>query len=296
MAKITAETARNWKFETKQLHIGQEDYDPVTDSRAVPIYQTTSFVFRNSKHAADRFGLRDAGNIYGRLTNPTEDIFERRIAALEGGIAALSVASGAAAITYAIQNVALSGDHIVAARNIYGGTYNLLAHTLIDYNIETTFVDPLDPSNFEKAIKDNTKALYIETLGNPNSDIPDIDDMIASGESMLDVAKELKNRKARRVYCLATFGLFTAGLEIFDKAKQDGVIEKVITTNVTYQKPELFDREWYESADMSKYIAYLIDHINHDASISDLLDQSERIQARISEYKVKHTISDNYEG
>ena len=175
MAKITAETARNWKFETKQLHIGQEDYDPVTDSRAVPIYQTTSFVFRNSKHAADRFGLRDAGNIYGRLTNPTEDIFERRIAALEGGIAALSVASGAAAITYAIQNVALSGDHIVAARNIYGGTYNLLAHTLIDYNIETTFVDPLDPSNFEKAIKDNTKALYIETLGNPNGEIVDIE-------------------------------------------------------------------------------------------------------------------------
>ena len=175
MAKITAETAKNWKFETKQLHIGQEDYDPVTDSRAVPIYQTTSFVFRNSKHAADRFGLRDAGNIYGRLTNPTEDIFERRIAALEGGIAALSVASGAAAITYAIQNVALSGDHIVAARNIYGGTYNLLAHTLIDYNIETTFVDPLDPSNFEKAIKDNTKALYIETLGNPNGEIVDIE-------------------------------------------------------------------------------------------------------------------------
>ena len=127
-------------------------------------------------------------------------------------------------------------------------------------------------------------------------DVIIIDDMIASGESMLDVAKELKNRKARRVYCLATFGLFTAGLQIFDKAKQDGVIEKVITTNVTYQKPELFDREWYESADMSKYIAYLIDHINHDASISDLLDQSERIQARISEYKVKHTISDNYEG
>ena len=175
MAKITAETAKNWKFETKQLHVGQEDYDPVTDSRAVPIYQTTSFVFRNSKHAADRFGLRDAGNIYGRLTNPTEDIFERRIAALEGGIAALSVASGAAAVTYAIQNVALAGDHIVAAKNIYGGTYNLLAHTLIDYNIETTFVDPLDPENFERAIKDNTKALYIETLGNPNGEIVDIE-------------------------------------------------------------------------------------------------------------------------
>ena len=175
MAKITAETARNWKFETKQLHIGQEDYDPVTDSRAVPIYQTTSFVFRNSKHAADRFGLRDAGNIYGRLTNPTEDIFERRIAALEGGIAALSVASGAAAITYAIQNVALSGDHIVAARNIYGGTYNLLAHTLIDYNIETTFVDPLVLKNFEDAIQPNTKALYIETLGNPNGEVVDIE-------------------------------------------------------------------------------------------------------------------------
>ena len=175
MAQITKETASKWRFETKQLHVGQEDYDHATDSRAVPIYQTSSFVFRNSQHAADRFALRDAGNIYGRLTNPTEDIFEQRIAALEGGIAALSVASGAAAVTYAIQNVALAGDHIVAARNIYGGTYNLLAHTLIDYGIRTTFVDPRVLQNFEDAIQPNTKALYIETLGNPNGEVVDIE-------------------------------------------------------------------------------------------------------------------------
>ena len=175
MAQITKETASKWRFETKQLHVGQEDYDHATDSRAVPIYQTSSFVFKNSRHAADRFALRDAGNIYGRLTNPTEDIFEQRIAALEGGIAALSVASGAAAVTYAIQNVALAGDHIVAARNIYGGTYNLLAHTLIDYGIRTTFVDPLVLKNFEDAIQPNTKALYIETLGNPNGEVVDIE-------------------------------------------------------------------------------------------------------------------------
>lgn len=166
---------RNLKFETLQLHVGQEEADPVTDARAVPIYQTSSYVFHNSQHAADRFGLKDAGNIYGRLTNPTEDVFEKRIAALEGGTAALAVASGAAAVTYAIENVALAGDHIVAAKNIYGGTYNLLAHTLVDFGITTTFVDPLDPSNFEKAIKENTKALYIETLGNPNSDVVDIE-------------------------------------------------------------------------------------------------------------------------
>ena len=166
---------RNLKFETLQLHVGQESPDPVTDAREVPIYQTSSFVFRNSQHAADRFGLKDAGNIYGRLTNPTEDIFEKRIAALEGGVAALAVGSGAAAITYTIQNLALSGDHIVAAKNIYGGTYNLLAHTLVDYGVETTFVDPLDPSAFEAAIKENTKALYIETLGNPNSEVSDIE-------------------------------------------------------------------------------------------------------------------------
>ncbi len=168
-------TERNLRFETLQLHVGQETPDPVTDARAVPIYQTSSFVFRNSQHAADRFGLKDAGNIYGRLTNPTEDVFERRIAALEGGVAALAVASGAAAVTYTIENLALRGDHIVAAKNIYGGTYNLLAHTLVDYGVETTFVDPLDVSNFEKAIKDNTKALYIETLGNPNSEVVDIE-------------------------------------------------------------------------------------------------------------------------
>ncbi len=166
---------RNLKFETLQLHVGQETADPVTDARAVPIYQSSSFVFHNSQHAADRFALKDAGNIYGRLTNPTEDVFERRIAALEGGVAALAVASGAAAVSYTIQNLALSGDHIVAAKNIYGGTYNLLAHTLVDYGVTTTFVDPLDPKNFEVAIQDNTKALYIETLGNPNSEVVDIE-------------------------------------------------------------------------------------------------------------------------
>ena len=165
---------RNLKFETLQLHVGQESADPVTDARAVPIYQSSSYVF-NSQHAADRFGLKDAGNIYGRLTNPTEDVFEKRIAALEGGVAALAVASGAAAVTYTIQNLALAGDHIVAAKNIYGGTYNLLAHTLVDYGVKTTFVDPLDLSAFENAIQDNTKAIYIETLGNPNSEVADIE-------------------------------------------------------------------------------------------------------------------------
>ncbi|MCX4375148.1 MAG: O-acetylhomoserine aminocarboxypropyltransferase/cysteine synthase [Lachnospiraceae bacterium] len=166
---------RNLRFETLQLHVGQETPDPVTDARAVPIYQTSSFVFRDSAHAAARFALQDAGNIYGRLTNPTEDIFEQRIAKLEGGVAALAVASGAAAVTYTIQNLAQNGGHIVAAKNIYGGTYNLLAHTLADYGVTTTFVDPLDISNFERAIQDNTKALYIETLGNPNSEVSDIE-------------------------------------------------------------------------------------------------------------------------
>lgn len=174
MSKKTYEE-RNFRFETLQLHVGQESPDPVTDARAVPIYQTSSFVFRNSQHASDRFHLKDAGNIYGRLTNPTEDVFEKRIATLEGGVAALAVASGAAAITYTIQNLALAGDHIVAAKNVYGGTYNLLAHTLVDYGIETTFVDPLDTDEFEKAIRPNTKALYIETLGNPNSEVTDIE-------------------------------------------------------------------------------------------------------------------------
>ena len=166
---------RNLKFETLQLHVGQENADTVTDARAVPIYQTSSFVFHNSQHAADRFALKDAGNIYGRLTNPTEDVFEKRFAALEGGVAALAVASGAAAVSYTIQNLAVAGDHIVAAKNIYGGTYNLLAHTFVDYGITTTFVDPLDLSAFENAIQDNTKALYIETLGNPNSEVADIE-------------------------------------------------------------------------------------------------------------------------
>lgn len=166
---------RDLKFETLQLHVGQESADPVTDARAVPIYQTTSYVFRNSQHAADRFGLRDAGNIYGRLTNPTQDIFEQRIAALEGGVAALGVASGAAAITYAIENLTKAGDHIVAAENIYGGTFNLLLHTLPTYGVTTTFVNPEDLNAIEDAIQENTKAVYIETLGNPNSDVVDIE-------------------------------------------------------------------------------------------------------------------------
>lgn len=166
---------RNLKFETLQLHVGQETPDPVTDARAVPIYLTSSYVFHNSEHAADRFGLRDAGNIYGRLTNPTEDVFEKRIAALEGGVAALAVASGAAAATYVFQNLAHAGDHIVAAKNIYGGTYNLLAHTLPEYGVTATFVDPFNYEEVENAIQENTKAIHVETLGNPNSDVVDIE-------------------------------------------------------------------------------------------------------------------------
>lgn len=165
----------NYKFETLQLHVGQEAPDPVTDSRAVPIYQTSSFVFKNCDHAAARFGLEDAGNIYGRLTNPTQEIFEKRIAALEGGVAALAVASGAAAVYYSIANITSNGDHVVAAKNIYGGTYNLLEHTLPEYGIETTFVDPFNFDEIENAIKDNTKLVFIETLGNPNSDVVDIE-------------------------------------------------------------------------------------------------------------------------
>ncbi|MCQ2191947.1 MAG: O-acetylhomoserine aminocarboxypropyltransferase/cysteine synthase [Paludibacteraceae bacterium] len=162
-------------FETLQLHVGQEQADPVTDARAVPIYQTTSYVFHNFQHAADRFGLRDAGNIYGRLTNSTQGVFEERVAALEGGVAGLAVASGAAAIAYAIENITKAGDHIVAAKTIYGGTYNLLSHTLSQFGITTTFVDPDDLSAFEKAIQPNTKLVFIESLGNPNSNIIDID-------------------------------------------------------------------------------------------------------------------------
>ena len=173
MAKKTY-AERNLKFETLQLHVGQEQADPVTDARAVPIYQTSSYVFHNSEHAAARFGLSDAGNIYGRLTNPTEDVFEQRIAALEGGVAALAVASGAAAITYTFQNLAQAGDHIVSAKNIYGGTYNLLAHTLPQYGITATFVEPSNFEEVENAIQENTKAIFIETLGNPNSDVSDI--------------------------------------------------------------------------------------------------------------------------
>ncbi len=164
----------SYKFETLQLHIGQEQPDPATDARAVPIYQTTSYVFRNSDHAQARFGLADAGNIYGRLTNSTQDVFEKRIAALEGGVAALATASGAAAIAYTFQALAQAGDHIVAAKTIYGGTYNYLAHTFPNHGVTTTFVDPDDVSNFENAIQENTKAIFIETLGNPNSNIIDI--------------------------------------------------------------------------------------------------------------------------
>ena len=162
-------------FETLQLHVGQEQADPTTDSRAVPIYQTTSYVFRNSQHAADRFGLRDAGNIYGRLTNSTQGVFEDRVAALEGGVAGLAVASGAAAITYALQNVARNGDHIIAADNLYGGTYNLVEHTLSTQGVETTIVDPSDFDAVDKAFRPNTKAIIIETFGNPNASVTDID-------------------------------------------------------------------------------------------------------------------------
>ena len=164
-----------YKFETLQLHVGQEQADPATDARAVPIYQTTSYVFRNSQHAADRFGLADPGNIYGRLTNSTQEVFEKRLAALEGGSAALALASGAAAITYTIEALAANGGHIVAQKTIYGGSFNLLSHTLPQYGIKTTFVDAHNLSEVENAIRDNTRAIYLETLGNPNSDIPDID-------------------------------------------------------------------------------------------------------------------------
>ena len=165
----------NYKFETLQLHVGQEQADPATDSRAVPIYQTTSYVFHNSQHAADRFGLADPGNIYGRLTNSTQEVLEKRLAALEGGSAALAVASGAAAITYTIEALAANGGHIVAQKTIYGGSFNLLAHTLPQYGVTTTFVDAHDLQEVEAAIQDNTRAIYLQTLGNPNSDIPDID-------------------------------------------------------------------------------------------------------------------------
>ncbi len=175
MAKITEEFEKSWHFETKQGHVGQEEPDPATDARAVPIYQTSSYVFHNSDHGEARFALKDAGNIYGRLTNPTEDVFEKRIAALEGGVAGLAVGSGAAAVTYAFKAVAHAGDHIVSAKNIYGGTYNYLAHTFPDYGVKTTFVDPYNYDEIENAIQDNTKALYAETLGNPNGEVLDLD-------------------------------------------------------------------------------------------------------------------------
>ena len=166
---------RKYHFETLQLHVGQEQADPATDARAVPIYQTTSFVFHNAQHAADRFALKDAGNVYGRLTNPTEDVFSKRIAALEGGVAAVSVASGAAAVTYALEALVHHGQHIVAATTIYGGTYNLFEHTFPNYGIETTFVDPTKGVEvFEEAIKENTRVVYIESIGNPNANLIDI--------------------------------------------------------------------------------------------------------------------------
>ncbi len=170
--------SKNWAFETRQLHIGQEQADPATDARAVPIYASTSYVFRNSQHAADRFGLRDAGNIYGRLTNPTEDVFEQRIASLEGGAAALAVASGAAALAYTFQALAQSGEHIVASKTIYGGTYNYLAHTFpLNNGVATTFVNPYEEGAFEAAIQENTKAIFVETLGNPNSNLADLENL-----------------------------------------------------------------------------------------------------------------------
>lgn len=172
-----SENKRKYRFETLQLHAGQESPDPATGARAVPIYATSSYVFDNCDHAAARFNLTDAGNIYSRLTNPTEDVFEQRIAALEGGVAALAVASGAAAIAYAFQNIACQGDHIVSSKNIYGGSYNLLAHTLTEYGITTTFVDPHEEGAFERAIQENTKAIFLETLGNPNSDVADIQEV-----------------------------------------------------------------------------------------------------------------------
>ncbi|MDR3311951.1 MAG: PLP-dependent transferase, partial [Spirochaetaceae bacterium] len=177
MAK--AKNTAAWAFETKQLHIGQEEADPASDARAVPIYQTTSYVFHNAQHAADRFGLRDPGNIYGRLTNSTQGVLEARMAALEGGVAALALASGASAVTYTVLTLALAGDHIVAAKTIYGGTYNLLANTLPNYGITTTFVDPDVPGSFEKAIKPNTNALFIEVMGNPNSNVIDVAEVAA---------------------------------------------------------------------------------------------------------------------
>lgn len=183
MAKI--KDTSNWGFETKQLHIGQENPDPATDARAVPIYQTTSYVFRDSAHAAARFGLADAGNIYGRLTNSTQDVFEKRVAALEGGVAALATASGASAITYTIQNLAAGGGHIVAQKTIYGGSYNLLAHTLPEYGIKTTFVDIHNLDEVKAAILPETKAIYIEALGNPNSDIPNV-------EALAEIAHSVK--------------------------------------------------------------------------------------------------------
>lgn len=179
MLTLTAMKRENLHFETLQLHVGQERPDPVTDARAVPIYQTTSYVFRNSAHAAARFGLQDPGNIYGRLTNPTQSVFEERVAALEGGVAALAVASGAAAIAYAFQNITRAGEHIVAAETIYGGTYNLLANTLPTYGVTATFVDPSDVVNFERAVRPETRAIFIETLGNPNSNVIDIEAVAA---------------------------------------------------------------------------------------------------------------------
>ena len=188
-------TKKNYRFETLQLHVGQEQADPATDARAVPIYQTTSYVFRNSQHAADRFGLRDAGNIYGRLTNSTQGVFEDRVAALEGGVAGLAVASGAAAITYALQNIVQNGDHIVAADNLYGGSYNLITHTLATQGISNTIVNVNDLSALEAAIKPNTKVVYAETFGNTNSDVLDLEGVAAVAHKQLPVADSQAYRR-----------------------------------------------------------------------------------------------------
>ena len=185
MSQFINNPEHTFGFDTLQLHVGQESADPASDSRAVPIYQTTSYVFRNSQHAADRFGLADAGNIYGRLTNSTQGVFEDRIAALEGGVAGLAVASGAAAITYTLQALAQAGDHVVAQKTIYGGSYNLLEHTLSQFGVETTFVDAHNLDEVEGAIKDNTTVIYLETLGNPNSDIPNPSSLIPNPSSLV---------------------------------------------------------------------------------------------------------------
>ena len=231
---------RNLKFETLQLHVGQEQPDPVTGARAVPIYQTSSYVFRNCDHAAARFGLEDPGEIYGRLGNPTQGVFEQRIAALEGGTAALAVASGAAAICYTIQNLAKQGDHIVSANNIYGGTYNLLAHTLVDYGVTTTFVAPSDYDRIEASFRENTKALYIETLGNPNSDVVDI-------ERLAQIFLELQQQGANNI------NLVTAGHFV------PQVIDALDRVRHQLHIPVVYNSSGYETVQTLRMLAGYVD-------------------------------------